>query len=57
MPKSVEQGLKAAAVIFNGNVFKKYYVNVILKATNKFGLPLKVFTDLQPAEDWLMTIH
>lgn len=55
MPKAVEQGLKAAAVVFNGNIFKKYYVNVILQATNKFGLPVKVFSEYQPAEDWLVT--
>ena len=57
MPQAVEQGLKAAAVIFNGNVFKKYYINVILQATNKFGLPVKVFTEVGPGEDWLMTYN
>ena len=57
MPKAVEQGLKAAAVVFNGNVFKKYYINVILQATNKYGLPLKVFTEVEPAEEWLMTFQ
>lgn len=55
MPMAVEQGLKAAAVVFNGNIFKKYYVNVILQSTNKFGLPVKVFTEMEPAEDWLLT--
>ena len=54
LPKAVEQGLKAAAVVFNGNVFKKYYLNIILQATNRFGLPMKVFTETEPAEDWLM---
>ncbi len=54
MPKAVQQGLKAAAVVFNGNVFKQYYLNIILQATNKFGLPMKVFTETEPAEDWLM---
>lgn len=55
MPKAVEQGLKAAAVVFDGNVFKKYYLNVILSATNKFGLPLKLFNETNEAVDWLMT--
>lgn len=53
MPQAVQQGLKVAAVVFDGNVFKKYYLNVILAATNKFGLPLKVFTDLEEAIAWL----
>ena len=44
MPKAVAKGLNAAAVVFNGNVFKKYYLNIILQATNKFGLPMNVFT-------------
>ena len=47
IPKAIEAGLKRVGVVFDGNVFKKYYLNVILAATNKFGLPLKVFTDLE----------
>jgi len=53
VPKSINMGLKAAAVVFNGNVFKKYYLNLIIQATNKFKLPLKLFNDLEPAEEWL----
>ncbi|NJN25147.1 MAG: hypothetical protein HC819_03780 [Cyclobacteriaceae bacterium] len=55
LPKSIELGLKAAAVIFIGNVFKKYYLNVIIQATNKFNLPVKLFIDQESAEDWLIT--
>lgn len=55
LPKAIEQGLKAASVVFDGNVFKKYYINVILGATNKFGLPMKVFSNDLEAEKWLMT--
>jgi len=57
IPMSIELGLKAAAVIFIGNVFKKYYLNVILQATNKFGLPVKLFVELEPAEEWLITLE
>lgn len=57
MPRAVDQGLKAAAVIFNGNVFKKYYINVIIQATNKFGLPVKVFTEVESGEAWLETFE
>ncbi len=55
MPKAVEQGLKVAAVVFDGNAFKKYYVNVILGATNKFKLPLKVFNNFEEAINWVLT--
>lgn len=54
LPRAIEQGLKAAAVVFDGNAFKKYYINVILSATNKFGMPMKVFSELEEAENWLM---
>lgn len=53
MPRAIEQGLKAAAVVFDGNAFKKYYINVILNATNKFGLPMKLFNTLEEAVFWL----
>ena len=55
LPLAINQGLKVSAVVFNGNVFKKYYLNLILQATNKFGLPLKLFNDLEQAKEWLMT--
>lgn len=55
LPLAINQGLVAAAVVFNGNVFKKYYLNLILQATNKFGLPLKLFNEPEPATEWLMT--
>ncbi|MBS4013182.1 MAG: STAS/SEC14 domain-containing protein [Bacteroidetes bacterium] len=40
--RAISQGLKKTAVVTDANVFKKYYLNLILKATNKFGLPLKL---------------
>ena len=54
VPKSINMGLKAAAVVFNGNAFKKYYLNLIIQATNKFKLPLKLFGDVENAEEWLV---
>ncbi|MDA3891952.1 MAG: STAS/SEC14 domain-containing protein [Salinivirgaceae bacterium] len=54
LPLAISQGLKAAAVILDGNVFKKYYVNVVLASTNKFGLPFKMFSTLEEAIVWLM---
>jgi len=55
IPKAVEQGLKHAAVIFNGNVFKKYYLNLIISAINKFGIPLKLVSTEKEALDWFAT--
>ena len=53
-PAAVAGGLKAAAVVFDGNAFKKYYINVILSTTNKFKLPMKVLSNLEEAEEWIM---
>ncbi|MBI9066602.1 MAG: STAS/SEC14 domain-containing protein [Salinivirgaceae bacterium] len=54
LPQAVKQGLKAAAVVFDGNAFKKYYINVILNTTNKYKLPMQVFNHMDEAKDWLM---
>jgi hypothetical protein len=53
LPRAVNQGLKRAAVVFDGNVFKKYYINIILQATNKFKLPFKFFSTSEDAIAWL----
>ncbi len=47
-----ERGLKRAAVVFDGNVFKKYYLNMLIKASNKFGMPLKMFNKEEEAMKW-----
>ena len=52
IPKGIDVGLKRAGVIFDGNVFKKYYLNMIIKVTNKFGLPLKIFNKQEEAIEW-----
>jgi hypothetical protein len=51
--KAVEGGLLKAAVVFEGNVFKKYYLNNILDTSKKFGLPLKFYYSVEEAEEWL----
>jgi hypothetical protein len=53
--RAISQGLKRTAVVTDANVFKKYYLNLILKATNKFGLPLKLFGTPEEAIDWFKT--
>lgn len=55
MPRAVKQGLKRAAIVFDGNVFKKYYINLILQATNAYKLPLKFFSSEQEAIMWFQS--
>ncbi|PLX08393.1 MAG: hypothetical protein C0594_06040 [Marinilabiliales bacterium] len=57
IPRAIELGLKQAAVVFDGNVFKKYYLNLILKSTNKFKLPLKFFNEEEHAIEWFKTFN
>ncbi|HUW06871.1 MAG TPA: hypothetical protein VMW01_11485 [Williamwhitmania sp.] len=52
MPRAAAQGLKRAGVVFDGNVFKKYYLNLILQATNKYKLPMRLFTTEEEAINW-----
>lgn len=52
LPAAIEAGLKRAAVVFDGNVFKKYYINMIIKVSNKFGMPLKMFNSEEEAIEW-----
>jgi hypothetical protein len=53
IPRAIELGLIRAAVIFDGNVFKKYYLNMILKVLNKYKLPLKLFNSDEEANEWI----
>ncbi len=52
IPRAIKQGLKKAAVVFDGNVFKKYYLNLILQSSNVFKLPLKFFNSEEDAIKW-----
>ena len=54
VPMAIGKGLKKAGAIFDGNVFKKYYINLIIKATNKLGLPLKIFRNEEEAIKWFL---
>lgn len=55
LPGAIECGLKKSAVVFEGNVFKMYYINMILQHGAKKGIPMKFFKDLTQAKDWLLT--
>lgn len=54
VPAAMEAGLKRAAAISGGNVFKRYYLNMILSAINKFNMPFKIFSDEESAVEFLM---
>jgi hypothetical protein len=51
-PRAVALGLKRGAVVSSANAFKKYYLNAILSAINKFGVPVKIFSDTESAVGW-----
>ena len=53
LPRAIKQGLRRGAVIFGGSIFKKFYINLILQATNKFKLPFKIFNSIEEAYVWL----
>ena len=55
VPRAVKQGLKRGVVVFNGNVFKKYYLNNIMNTTKRFGLPFKFFNTEEKAFKWIDT--
>lgn len=53
--KAAENGLLKAAIVIKNNPFKKYYANAILKAvTRKTTFEMKVFTDLEKANVWIL---
>jgi hypothetical protein len=54
LPQAINEcKLKRAAVVFDGNIFKQYYLNMILSVTNKFKLPLKTFNSEEKAYEWI----
>jgi len=55
MPEAVKRGLKKAAVVITANVFKKYYINMILASSKKFNLSIKAFSKEEEALIWLQT--
>lgn len=54
LKKAIDGGVKKGAVIINDNPFKEFYVNIILKATNRMGLPFKIFRNIDQAKSWLI---
>ena len=57
LPSAIKAGLKRAAAVSDSNVFKRYYINMIIGATNKFGLPIKVFSNEEDAIKWFIELE
>lgn len=57
LPKAIDAGLKRAGSIFDGNVFKKYYMNMLIKVSNKFGMPMKLFNSEEEAIEWFRSFE
>ncbi|MBN2669786.1 MAG: hypothetical protein JXR60_11235 [Bacteroidales bacterium] len=55
IPRAISNGLERGAVIFEGNVFQKYYLNNIMNSTKKFGIKFKFFTKREEAIEWFKT--
>ncbi|QQS49745.1 MAG: hypothetical protein IPM71_08935 [Bacteroidota bacterium] len=54
VPKAIAGGVKKAGVIFEGNVFKLYYINILLKNFGKHGVPMKFFNSPEEAAKWFV---
>lgn len=57
IPQAIELGVKHGAVVFDGNVFKKHYLNMILLAVNKYGIPMKLFNTEEEAIKWFQSFN
>ena len=54
LPRAIESGLESAASVTDANVFKRYYLNTLLKSVNKFNLPFKLCGSEEDAIEFLM---
>jgi len=57
LPRATKQGLKRAAVVFDGNAFKKYNLNLILQTSKIYKLPLKFFNTEEEAINWFKSFQ
>ncbi|MBN1116723.1 MAG: hypothetical protein JXA77_05945 [Bacteroidales bacterium] len=53
IPGAIERGLTKAAIVSEGNAFKMYYLNLLLKTFVKKDIPMKLFKDTQSGISWL----
>jgi hypothetical protein len=51
----IKKGVKRIAVVFDGSLFKKYYLNIILHSTRKFKIPFMFFRNDDEALNWIQS--
>lgn len=54
LPLAISRGLTKGAIVFDGNVFKQYYINMILKRFIKHSIPMRFFRSVDEAKEWLL---
>ncbi|MCG8699489.1 MAG: hypothetical protein MI922_15640 [Bacteroidales bacterium] len=54
VPGAVKSGVIKVGIIFDGNVFKQYYINNIMLRFKKKAVPMKFFRSKEAAIDWLL---
>lgn len=54
LPGAIENGVIKVGVVFEGNVFKRYYINMLLQHFVSRGVPMKFFSTTNSAFEWLI---
>jgi hypothetical protein len=52
MPAAAKAGLKRVVGVANVNIFKQYYINNVFQSAKKFGIPFKMFNNIEDAKKW-----
>jgi hypothetical protein len=52
MPEAAKAGLKRVVGVANVNVFKQYYINNVFNSAKRFGMPFKMFNNIDDAKAW-----
>jgi hypothetical protein len=52
MPAAAKAGLKRVVGVANVNVFKQYYINNVFNSAKRFGIPFKMFHNIDEAKAW-----
>ncbi|NOU20094.1 MAG: hypothetical protein HOO91_21265 [Bacteroidales bacterium] len=52
LPEAAKAGLKRVVGVASVNVFKQYYINNVFQSAKKFGIPFKMFNNIEDAKKW-----
>ncbi len=55
IPKAIKGGLRYIATVMSENVFKKYYLNQIVKQSTKSGIEMELFDNYNNAKNWILS--